>query len=187
MKITIGGVSGTGKSTVARKLAERLGYKKYSGGDMQRMNAVEKGMTIEEYDKYLIKHPELDNAIEERQRVVGQQEDNFVLESRIGWFVVPDALKVKLGCDLDERIRRIAHDTTDRIAHEMGTIESTKEKTLNREETYKIRFNELYGISDWNADEHFDIVVDTSNISVDEVIEIIYQEVQRVNKEVSVS
>ncbi len=173
MKITIGGLSGTGTSTIARMLAEELGYNKYSGGDMQRMNAEEKGMTIEEYDAYLKEHPELDNAIEERQKTLGETEDNFILESRIGWSVIPDAFKIKLDCELDERIGRITSDTKERIAHARDNFETTKEKTIAREATYQVRFNELYNITDWNADEHFDLVIDSTSTSPDEIIKII--------------
>lgn len=186
MKITIGGLSGTGTSTISKKLAKELGYTRYSGGDMQRMNAAELGMTIEQYDEYLKSHPELDNAIEERQRVLGQEEDNFVLESRIGWSVIPDAFKIKLDCDLDERISRITHDASpDRIAHTRSDFEETKRKTLAREATYQQRFNELYNINHWNADEHFDLIIDTTHIAPDEIISKILEKLSNVNKEES--
>lgn len=178
MKITIGGVSGTGTSTIGKMLAEELNLTKYSGGDMQRMNAADKGMTIEQYDTYLKQHPELDNAIEERQKVIWETQDDFVLESRIGWSVVPDAFKIKLDCDLDERIRRITTDGKQRIAHTKDDFETTKRKTLAREETYQLRFNELYGIKDWNADEHFDLVIDATSILPDKILEKILEAIK---------
>ena len=178
MKITIGWVSGTGTSTIAKMLAEELSLNKYSGGDMQRMNAADKDMTIEQYDNYLKQHPELDNAIEERQKIIWETEDNFVLESRIWWSVIPDAFKIKLHCDLNERIRRITTDSKQRIAHKKDNFENTKQKTLAREATYQLRFNELYGIQDWNADEHFDLVVDASSSTPDEIIVIILDAIQ---------
>lgn len=168
-------MSGTGTSTIAKMLAERLELKKYSGWDMQRMNAADKNMTIEEYDNYLKQHPELDNAIEERQKVIWETEDNFVLESRIWWSVVPDAFKIKLACELDERIRRITTDDKQRIAHTKDNFENTKQKTLAREQTYQTRFNELYAIKDWNADEHFDLVIDATIAKPDEIIEKILE------------
>lgn len=182
MKITIGGVSGTGTSTISKMLGARLGYKRYSGGDMQRMNAADMDMTIEEYDQYLKSHPELDNAIEERQRKLGLEEDDFILESRIGWSVIPDAVKIKLDCELDERIRRITDDSSlERIAHEKTNFEKTKEKTLAREATYQTRFNELYNIDDWNADEHFDLIIDTTTTPPEEVVSQILEHIQSVN------
>ncbi|HII15831.1 MAG TPA: AAA family ATPase, partial [Nanoarchaeota archaeon] len=36
MQITIGGVPGAGKSTVAKLIAEKLGYKSYSMGAIRR-------------------------------------------------------------------------------------------------------------------------------------------------------
>ncbi|MFO8015868.1 MAG: AAA family ATPase, partial [Candidatus Woesearchaeota archaeon] len=48
MKITISGKPGSGKSTVARLVAERLGLNHYSLGDMQREVAREKCISMAE-------------------------------------------------------------------------------------------------------------------------------------------
>ena len=51
MKITISGLPGSGTTTVAKLLAERLGYKLISAGDVFRKLAMERGMTLEEFSK----------------------------------------------------------------------------------------------------------------------------------------
>ena len=47
--ITIGGNVGAGKTTLASKLAEALGYEDLSMGGLFREIAAERGMTIEEF------------------------------------------------------------------------------------------------------------------------------------------
>ncbi len=48
MIITLMGTPGAGKSTLGRLLAQKLGYKQYSMGDLQRRIAQEHGWTINE-------------------------------------------------------------------------------------------------------------------------------------------
>jgi cytidylate kinase len=170
MKITIGGASGTGTSTIAKKLAEKYNLKLYSGGGVQRMNAAKHGMTIEEYDVFIKAHPELDQEVEKTQMEIGQNEDDFVMESRLAWYAVPDSLKIKLDCDLDTRISRIVNGGKEatRIAHVEEDFETTKEKTLKREGTYDDRWFTLYGVH-WNDDKNFDLIINTTEIGVEEV------------------
>lgn len=172
MKITIGGPAGTGKGTVGRMLAEHYGYEFVSGGDLFRKVAEERGITMEEFDAYMKTHPEaqVDKEIDGIQTSMGEDQDNFVLESHIGWYFVPSAIKVKLDCELDERIRRIAGDgNKDRIAYTKDSFEDTKTKTLKRAKDHQARIVEIYGIKDMYADENFDFIIDTTNIDAKEV------------------
>ena len=155
MKITIAGLGGTGTSTVAKLLAKELGYEVMSGGDIFRQMAKEKGMTIYEFDEYVKANPHFDKILDKKQEEYGKTHDNFVLESRIGWFFIPDAFKIKLECELNERIRRVQE-------REGGDEEILKEKTLAREATYTPRYKALYGIDDWQADKHFDMIIDAT-------------------------
>lgn len=132
MKITISGLGGTGKSTVAKLLADRLGYESMSGGGIFRQMAAEQGMSVEEFDQFVTGGDEsFDHKLDKRQEEYGKEHSDFVLESRLGWYFVPDAVKIKLICDLDERIRRIVGDESDnRTAHVQGDFETTKQKHL---------------------------------------------------------
>ena len=51
MIITISGIPGSGKTTVGRMLAEKLGYKFYSIGDLRGKMAMERGMTIDQLNE----------------------------------------------------------------------------------------------------------------------------------------
>jgi len=173
MQITIGGLPGTGKGTVGRKLAKILGYKFVSGGDMFRKVAAENKMTMEEFDAYTKTHPKarVDEQIDNFQKKLGQEEDNFILESRLAWYFVPDAIKIRLDADENERIRRITKDKdSDRIAYHQDDFEHTKKKTKERQKAHQERITEIYGIKDMMADKNYDFIVDTTNLTPDEVV-----------------
>lgn len=166
MKITITGLGGTGTSTVGKLLAKKLKYKFLSGGDMQRMIAKEKELTLYEFDEYLKGHPEQDRLIEDKQIAFGKENNDFVLESLLGWYAVPDAFKVLLTCDFDTRIQRIAD-------REEISFEEAKEKNIARVDTYDDRYGKLYGIIKIDDKKNFDLVIDTAKILPEEIIDII--------------
>ncbi len=166
MKITISGLSGTGTSTVGKLLATELGAVFMSGGNIFREMAEELGMSVYEFDEYVKTHPEYDEQLDARQKKFGEENNNFVFESRLAWFFIPDSFKVKLECELAERVRRIGE-------REEGNLDELRKKTLAREATYTPRYNKLYGIEDWHADENFDLIIDATSISQAEIVDII--------------
>jgi len=84
MKITISGIGGVGKGTISKLLSERLNYKVLSGGDFFREMADEKNMTVYEFDQFVKENLEYDEKLDEMQKKYGEENDNFVLESRLG-------------------------------------------------------------------------------------------------------
>lgn len=185
MKITIGGLPGTGTSTIGKRLAKSLGYKFVSGGDLFRKAAEKHGMTMEEFDAYSNKNLEVrvDDEIDSIQKKMGKDEDDFVLESRLAWYLVPDAIKIKLDAEEDERIKRITEDTeANRIAYKKDSFEETRRKTIERAKVHQERIFDIYGIEDMMADENFDFVLDTTNLNFDQVFEKVLEYVQEQNK-----
>lgn len=173
MKITLGGLGGTGTSTVGRMLAEKMDYEFMSGGNMFREIANEHNMTMEEFDVYTKENPEfrVDEMVDGKLREYGENNSDFVLESKLGWWQVPDSVKVLFTADLDERARRIMGDTDDnRIAYSRDDFETTKKKTVERNEVHRLRIKEMYGIEDMFATEHYDEVIDTTHLSQKEVL-----------------
>lgn len=173
MKITIGGLSGTGTSSVGKALAKELGFEFVSGGNFARKLAAEKGMTIEEWDKYMLDHNDYsdDVKIDGMQKEYGQNKDNFILESRLGWFNIPDSTKIKLFCEDNIRFERTSKQDPERFGTTVEDFQSTMKKSLQREEDHRQRIENLYGIKNLNGDEHFDIVIDTTNLKFEEVLQ----------------
>ena len=99
--ITISGMLGSGKSTVARLLADKLGYTYYSTGDAQREIARARGVTTLELNRIADTDPTIDEAIDGVfKRFNAVPNKNFVIDSRMAFFFIPNSLKVKLNVDV---------------------------------------------------------------------------------------
>ncbi len=171
MKITISGIGGVGKGTTAKLLGEKLDYKVVSGGNFFRQMAKELGMNLYDFDEFVKKNPEYDQKLDNFQKKFGEENDNFILESRIGWFFVPDSFKIKLICDEKIRINRI-------IERDGGEFEEIQKKETERLLAINQRYKELYKIEDFRADENFDLIVDTSFLKPMEVVEVILEKIK---------
>ena len=110
MIISISGFPGSGKSTVAKILYEKLGFERIYMGAILRKIADQKGINILE----LIKEAETDSSIDEETDEyvadLGKNKDNFIIESRTAFHFIPDSFKVFLKVDLKEGARRIFKD-----------------------------------------------------------------------------
>lgn len=171
-KITISGLAGVGKGTTAQLLAERLGWEAMSGGDAFRAMAKEEGMTLGEFEEATKHDKRFDKKLDDWIAEYGRENEDFVFESRLAWYFIPDSFKVKLVCEDSERFRRIG----DREEKSVGRVE---EETRSREEAISERYEKYYGISDWSADENFDFLVDTTDNPPDEVVRMILDEKKR--------
>jgi cytidylate kinase len=131
MIVAIDGPAGAGKSTVARSLATRLGFRYLDTGAMYRALtwlALQEGVDFEG-DRVLIRdtdvtdairqaeidrvvsavarHPEVRTVMRDRQRELAQHGDAVIEGRDIGTVVCPDAeIKVYLVADAAERARR---------------------------------------------------------------------------------
>ena len=77
MQISICGTPGSGKSTVAKIIADKLKYKYYSVGALRRKMAEKRGLTIYEFNQL---KEDTDTEFDNIQKKIGEKEDNFVIE-----------------------------------------------------------------------------------------------------------
>lgn len=167
MKITIFGMAGTGTSSTGKMLAEKLNYPFISGGDIARMTAEELGMTLNQIDMLSKTEKKYDLMRDERLREFGNTNPNFVMDARLGWYNVPDSLKIKLFCSNEVRIKRI-------MIRENKSIEQVTKETIEREGAIRERFKAYYDLDfDYETrDEVFDLVIDTGLHNLEEVIKL---------------
>lgn len=167
MKITISGGSGSGKSVVAKKVAERLGYKHYSVGDLQREVAKDKGITIAELGELESKDDSIDKAMDAKTEEIGKTQDNFVMDGWLTARFVPDALKIFLDGDIDVRAKRITG--IKREAEGYKNIDDAKRHIGQKEKTNQERWKRYYGF-DFMDQSNYDIVIDTTNLDIEGVV-----------------
>ena len=80
MVITIDGPAASGKSTVAKLLAKRLGYDHYSSGDFMRDMAEEMHIDFFELTKQAETDASIDQEIDQRQIKFGKEQDNVGID-----------------------------------------------------------------------------------------------------------
>lgn len=166
MIITITGDLGSGKSTVAKMIAQRLGLQHYSSGDIFRKMAKDKGMDITAFNKSLESSKEADNELDKFVEKLGNEQDDFIIDSRLAWHFIPHSFKVYLSVDETVGARRILkHGRENEKAQD---VQEMVQKNKQRRLSELKRYQEYYGLS--LADQsQYDVVVDTSDISAEEV------------------
>ena len=170
MIITISGTTGSGKSTIAKLLASRLGLKHHSIGDLSRIIAEKKGMTIEEFNAWGITHPERDKMVDEYQVTLGRSEDDFIIDGRLSFHFIPQSIKIYIDADPIVRARRRLQDP--RKTEQYASLEEAIGKIKTRDEMDRKRYVERYHLDPFDS-SFYDIVIDSSKTLPEKIIDMI--------------
>lgn len=165
MRITISGLPGSGTTTVAKILADRLGYKLISAGDVFRRLAIERGMTLEEFSRYAEENPEIDLYVDRMQKELAEKENDVIVEGRLSGWMIKDAFKVWIYADPDVRYERIAR-------REGIEISRARVETRRREELEKRRYKKFYSI-DIDDISVYHLAINSGKFKPEEIVDII--------------
>ena len=172
MIISISGTAGSGKSTVAKMVAEKLNFESVYIGGIRREMARKRSMTLAEYNEYGETHPETDMEADNYQAELGKTKDNFVIQGRVSYHFIPHSVKVFLDVELDEGARRIWQDIQEnpdeRNEAKVSSQEELKQSLIERQESDNTRYQKYYNLSCYNK-ENYDIVIDTTHMTPEEV------------------
>ena len=166
--ITLSGKPGSGKSSTADRVAEMLGYTRYSSGESVRKITHEQKITLGEFNARAEQNPEMDHQIDEELRKLRDHSD-IVIDSRLGFYWIPESFKVYLDLDNDVAIARIFKDANFNTGRSgSGEGSTSMDEVMNQVETRmrseRLRFKKLYGVNPYSI-EHFDLVIDTARHS----------------------
>ncbi|ABR56704.1 cytidylate kinase, putative [Methanococcus aeolicus Nankai-3] len=169
MIITIGGLPGTGTTTIAKLISEKYNLNHVCAGFIFRDMAKEMGMGLQEFSKYAEENPNIDHEID-RKQVELAKEGNIVLEGRLAtWMLkknsVEPTISIWLRAPSMVRCERISE-------RECEDINTALNKMINRENSEKKRYKELYDI---NIDDLsiYDIIINSSAWNIEGVFSII--------------
>jgi len=180
--ITISGKPGSGKSSTADKVSDMLGYTRHSSGDMVRTILAREGMTLSDYNRLAVNNHQLDEKIDVYLRNL-RNKNNIVIDSRLGFYWIPESFKVYLELDIQVATVRIYKDAVSNnmrlksgeVADSLGLVAT---QVKNRMEAEQDRFKNLYNVDPYNS-EHFDLVIDTSRHSPETVALTVFDTYRR--------
>src|SRR5665811_1351260 len=166
MIISFSGAPGSGKSTIAQELAKKLSWPRYYMGIIRREAAKERGLTLAQYNKLGETDPSTDFEVDEYQKKLGQEENNFVIEGRTSWFLIPHSLKIYLDVDPEIGAKRIFQSLQKKNNRNEDdnpkTWEDVLESNKKRLVSDSLRYQKYYNI-DINKPEKYDLYLDISN------------------------
>jgi len=146
MLITISGLPGSGKTTVGRLLAKRMGLPHVYAGDIYRAEAEARGLSLADFNALAERDHTIDRALDDRMARYAR-DGGVVLEGRLAGFVAieqhVDALKVWLTASDAVRADRVA-------GREGRIVAEVLEQNDARQRSDARRYREIYG---WDLDD----------------------------------
>lgn len=156
--VTVGGLPGAGKTTVAKKIAEDLGLKHVNIGEIFRGLAEARAMTLEEFGVFAQRNPDIDKSIDAKTLELAKG-GNVLLEGRLTGPMLKrngvQAFQVWLDAPLKVRAERISK-------RDGLSMPSAVAGTQAREKVEWDRYFEIYGI-DLRDTSGYDLVIDTAD------------------------
>jgi len=170
--ICVCGMTGCGKSTVAKKLAKKYGFRYLSGGDALKALAIEAGYKPAEVGwwetdagmKFLrqrMEVSEFDKKVDGKLLDLAKQ-GNVVLDSWTMPWLLKEGFKVWLEVSSKVRARRLA------VRDGIG-VEGASEVLRVKDESTRAIYKSLYGFDLGNDFSPFDLILDANELSADEV------------------
>lgn len=175
MIITINGDEGSGKTTIAKRLAEKLNFSRYTTGEIFRKMSKKRGLSLIEYLKIAETDPQIDKEVDDCVIKMSKEQDNFIIDSRVAWHFIPKSLKIYLETDEKEGATRIYKEIMEKndrneTKKTPASIDYVIGKIRERKKVDDKRYMKYYGITIRNK-SNYDFVLDTTNLNPDQVFE----------------
>ena len=186
MIISFCGPAGSGKSTMAKMLAEKLDWPRYYIGGIRRQKAAERGMTLAEYNKLGETSSETDIEVDEYQKKLGETEDNFIIEGRTSWHFIPHSLKIYIDVDElvgAERVFASLQKENERNEdNELKTVRDVLASHQKRRVSDTKRYKKYYNFDVYDK-TNYDFIINSSKQSKEESFTMLYDFVKgKLNK-----
>lgn len=173
--ITISGRIGSGQTTLAKRLAEKLGWKILEGGEL--FEKIHKELSLSELD--VNQRPDnFDLEYEEKIKGMLKNESNHIIQSHLAGFDAQEiggVFKILLVCE-DENGEDKTEVRVDRLVNSRGvSVDAAKEEVVAREKRNLDKWRRLYANNDeswvnWDK-KYYDLVINTYSHNTDQTLQ----------------
>ena len=175
MIITITGKPCSGKGTVAKEFCKTFNFEYMCTGDMFRSYAKQFGydniLTFQEEDPRI---KQIDKLVDDNTINIGKTRinENIVIDSRMAWHFIPNSFKVFI--DVSDEIAGLRLLNAKRDTEQTDDLNEAIKSLQSRWNVENTRYMELYQTNNLNLN-NYDLIVDSSNLTPQEVMNIIYE------------
>ncbi len=171
--IAVSGKPGSGKTTLAKSLANELGLRYLSSGGIFREMASNMGVSLVELSKIAEENYDIDRYVDNYVRSEAVK-GGVVVDGHISAWILRDIAHIKICAmaPLDVRARRIAE-------RDNLVLNDVLEVVKSIEESESRRFKAIYNI-DLNDYTVFDIIINTHTFNPRECLEIALKAISKV-------
>ena len=167
--VVINGDLGSGKTTVSVGVADRLGLRRISIGDLYRQMALERGMTALQLNLHAELDDDVDGYVDRLQRDIASSGEQLVVDSRLAWAFFRNAFKVHLITDPTVAAARVLERPASEVER-YESVEEAQKRLKSRSDSERQRFISRYGV-DKHRLRNYDLVCDTTRARPAEVID----------------
>lgn len=175
--VVFNGDLGSGKSTVSMLLAERLGIRRISVGDLYRQMAQERGLTALQLNLHAELDDKIDFFVDQLQSDIAASGEQLIVDSRLAWFFFGQAVKVHLITDPTVAAARVLARPQSEVER-YSTIEEARERLASRSESERARFISRYG-ADKTRLRNYDLVCDSTRATPAEIVDRVIEALDR--------
>jgi len=177
MIISLSGAAGSGKSTIAQMLADKLGWPRYYMGGLRREMAQKRGMTLAEYNKLGETDISTDKEVDEYQKKLADTQDNFIIEGRTSWYFIPKSLKIYIDVSPEEGAKRVfgslQKNNNRNEANNLSSWQDVMASAKERMDSDRRRYRQYYDIDAYDH-KNYDFYLDSTNLTPQQVFTAIY-------------
>lgn len=181
--ICISGMAGTGKSTLSKRLAEKYHLRYFSGGDVLKELAKQEGYDVSvqgwwespeglNFLNERVNDPKFDKTVDDKLLEYAQQ-GNVLLDSWTMPWLLKEGFKIWLDASFEKRAARVA-------VRDAMTVSEAFEVLKEKEARTKAIYKSLYGFGLGEDFKPFDFILDTDNLSANEVFEVLCRVIDNV-------
>ncbi|MPZ80450.1 MAG: AAA family ATPase [Actinophytocola sp.] len=176
--VAISGELGSGKSSVARRLAQLYSMRFVSTGDIQRSMAKSLNLSTLETNWLAERDDMIDSQVDQVTRDLGASAEPIVFDSRMAWRMVPKSFKVHLIVDPTVSAVRL-HQTRSSPTEQYESRNHARDLAEERYQSEQRRFLSTYGVDVFQL-RNYDLVIDTSTAPIELVTDTVRLQLEAV-------